>query len=397
MTLALAALCVAVGHAATSGDHRRALLDSILRHNTTLAALRQQVVSGKAANRTDLRLPDPDVDFAYFWGTPDGTPPRKDFGVSQQLDWGTLTGRRSRLARSADERLERDYDVQALAIVAEADRAIVSLTYCNRLCAELRRRSELAQEIQTLYDAKFERGDIDRMSLNKVRLNRSMAAAELQRAEAERLEALATLKELNGGIKINYTDTLYATPPLPAFSDLLAAVREGSPAVTAARAAINERREQVKLNRTLALPALTVGYMGEYIKGQNYSGVSVGLSLPLWGNGRSKVKQSRASLTEAELDLTDATTRLTAEVGRRYATALRLQQTADQLRRDLDATDNAPFLRRALDAGRLSLPEYLLELSFYYEARTLWLEAERDAQLARADLLNMLPHDGISN
>lgn len=386
---------VTAGHAAGASLNRQALLDSILRNNTTLTALRQQVVSGKAENRTELRLPDPDFDFAYLWGSPTGTPARKDFGVSQQLDWGTLTGQRRRVARTADERLERAYDVEVQAIVAEADQALVNLTYYNRLCAELQRRAALAQEMQALYDKKFAEGDIDRMALNKVRLNRSMATAELQRAEAERQDVLATLRRLNGGREVVCHDTLYDAAPLPALTDFLTAVSAHNPTVAAARAAIDEGKAQVKLDRTLALPALTVGYTGEYIKGQNYSGVSVGVSLPLWGNGRKKVEQSKAALAGAELDLADATAQLTSEVERLYATALRLRQTADQLAADLAATDNAPLLRRALDAGRLSLPEYLLELSFYYEARTQWLEAERDAQLARSELLTMLPYGSL--
>ena len=48
--------------------------------------------------------------------------------------------------------------------------------------------------------------------------------------------------------------------------------------------------------------------------------------------------------------------------------------------------DNAHLLRRSLDLGQISLLDYLLELSFYYTARTAQLEAEREANLAISDL-----------
>ena len=81
---------------------REALLDSILSNNTSLAALRAQTSAGKAEARADLQLPDPEVEAGYLWGTPKGTPARKDFGISQEIDWGVVTGKRRQLARAAD-------------------------------------------------------------------------------------------------------------------------------------------------------------------------------------------------------------------------------------------------------------------------------------------------------
>ena len=49
-------------------------------------------------------------------------------------------------------------------------------------------------------------------------------------------------------------------------------------------------------------------------------------------------------------------------------------------------TANAELLDRALAEGQISVMDYLLETSFYYDARTAQLEAERDAQLAAAAL-----------
>ena len=47
-------------------------------------------------------------------------------------------------------------------------------------------------------------------------------------------------------------------------------------------------------------------------------------------------------------------------------------------------------MRRSLEAGQLSLLDYLLEQSFYYSARTALLDAERDAQLALSQLRTLM-------
>jgi hypothetical protein len=45
-----------------------------------------------------------------------------------------------------------------------------------------------------------------------------------------------------------------------------------------------------------------------------------------------------------------------------------------------------PLLRKALDAGEISLLDYLLEVGFYYDAFYKMLEIERDYALAVAEL-----------
>ena len=60
--------------------------------------------------------------------------------------------------------------------------------------------------------------------------------------------------------------------------------------------------------------------------------------------------------------------------------------TAQQLAHSLQQLNNDNLLRRSLILGQMSLLDYLLEISFYYTARTAQLEAERDAQLALSAL-----------
>ena len=75
-----------------------------------------------------------------------------------------------------------------------------------------------------------------------------------------------------------------------------------------------------------------------------------------------------------------------AQVAKQYASALQLQQSANALQKDMQQMNNDHLLRRSLELGQISLLDYLLELSFYYGARTSQLEAERDAQLAVSGL-----------
>ena len=95
----------------------------------------------------------------------------------------------------------------------------------------------------------------------------------------------------------------------------------------------------------------------------------------------------------AQLDVDDIRLQQAAQLTQCYQTAVDLSESADRLRQNLESTSNAVLLHKALDAGQISLLDYLLESSFYYTARTAQLEAERDAQLALSKLRGMLYND----
>lgn len=374
---------------AASGQGRAAWLDSVERNNVTLAAMRRQLIADKAAQAVDLRLPDPEVDMAYYQGSPDGVPARKNIDVTQTLDWGTLTGRRRQAVSEAQMRLERDYLVQRQALLATADEAYVEMAYANALCRELRRRATQSEELLQLVEKQNGKGGISLPELNKVRLNAAVVAAELRRAESDQAKAQAELVRLNGGRPVCVTDTAWLAPPLPPLATLLQQIAT-SPQVAAADATVAERRADVALQKTLAIPALAVGFTGEYVKGQNYSGLSLGFTLPIWGGAKQRKRQSREALASAQLAREDVTmsAHLTAE--QRYAEALRLQKTVNDLRTQIERTDNAALLSRSLALGQISLRDYLLEITFSNEARKQLLDTERDAWLAQAAVWALL-------
>lgn len=355
----------------------------IAQNNTTLKALHRQMQASVLANGSNLSLPDPEAEVAYLVGTPKGVPNRTNVSLTQSLDWDVLLGRRSSLAKANNQVAYNDYRRAVQQVLTEADEQFTSLVYYNKLCGELSQRQTLAEEIERLYQQKFERGDINQLEVNKVRLNASVSRADWARANNDRQQILANLQRLNGGHAVAFTDTVYplagkALPPLVDFQSALA----GSLAVQTAQAAVAQSEAEIKVAKAEGLPALTVGFQGEYIKQNNYSGFSLGFSVPIWGNSRKKIRKAEAELAANRLTVDDVIYQERAQVAKLYASAQQLQQAANALQKDMQLMNNDQLLRRSLELGQISLLDYLLELSFYYTARTSQLEAERDAQLA---------------
>ena len=355
----------------------------IAQNNTTLKALHRQMQASVLANGSNLCLSDPEAEVAYLVGTPKGVPNRTNVSLTQSLDWDVLLGRRRALAKANNQVAYSDYRRAVQQVLTEADEQFTSLVYYNKLCGELSQRQTLAEEIERLYQQKFERGDINQLEVNKVRLNASVCRADWARANNERQQILANLQRLNGGHAVAFTDTIYplagkALPPLVDFQSALA----GSLAVQTAQAAVAQSEAEIKVAKAEGLPALTVGFQGEYIKQNNYSGLSLGFTVPIWGNSRKKIRKAEAELAANRLTVDDVIYQERAQVAKLYASAQQLQQAANALQKDMQLMNNDQLLRRSLELGQISLLDYLLELSFYYTARTSQLEAERDAQLA---------------
>lgn len=362
-------------------------LQLVAQNNTTLKALYRQMQANVLGNETNLRLPDPEAEVAYLFGSPKGVPNRTNVTLTQSLDWDVLLGRRKALAKANNQVAYANYRLEVSKVLTEADRLLTNIVYYNKLCKELEQRNALATELQTLYQKKFERGDINQMELNKVSLNASVSRAEYARACSERQQLLTSLQALNGCQPIEVADTLYplegeALPPMSLFVEAL----NVTPPMQSAQAAVAQSEAEIKVAKAAAAPALTVGFQGEYIKQNNYSGLSVGFSLPIWGNTRRRVKQAEAELMAKKLTAEDIYLQQQAQLTQQYAATVSLQRTADTLKSDISRLNNDRILRRSLELGQTSLLDYLLELSFYYTARTAQLEAERDAQLALSAL-----------
>ena len=357
-------------------------MQTIARNNTTLKAMYQQLKATQLANAADNALPDPEAEVAYMFGSPKGVEPRTNVAVTQSLDWGVLTGRRRKLSKAANTAAMAEYRVAFQKVMSEADAALVQMVYYNRLQTELETRCHEARNIMLMYEKKYTDGDVNLIELNKVRLNTAVSEAELQRAKADRAAVAQTLQRLNGGAPITMPDTVYpATTALPP----LATLKEAMPhtaAMAQAEASLAQSTAAVKLAKVEGMPEFTVGFQGEYIKDNNYSGPSIGFSIPLWGNTRRKVKAARATQVASQLSLADARQQQLSTLDQLYMQATDLNATTQQLKDHLAATTNDALLRRSLEAGQLSVLNYLLEQSFYYSARTALLEAERNAQLA---------------
>ena len=384
-TVIIILLLVSANGALFAGDDIPAVLAAIEANNATLKSLRQSADARKLENRTGIYLPNPELNFNFLRGRPDDIGRRTDFSFSQTFDIPAVAGMKRRIADGQDRLVERQYQAERMELLLQAKLYCIELIYCNALGNALDLRLLHAATIAAACKERMERGEDNILEYNRAMLNLSTLQGEMEQLNVERQALLEELKRLNGGIEIRLDADRFAPVALPDFDEWYAQAEQKNPALAYVRQEVEVSKKQVSLSKALGLPSFSAGYMSEKAAGQHFRGISVGVSIPLWETG-NRVKRSKAALRAAESKDADSRQQFYSRLRILYNRTLGLKATADIYRKSLETANSSALLKQALDAGEISLLDYLLETSMYHDAVTRALAAERDYLKAHAEL-----------
>lgn len=364
------------------------VLTSVEKNNPELQALRKRTESEKYGFKAERMVEAPEVGFDYLWGSPADIGTRKDISVTQSIDIATISGTKGKIAKSESELSDMQFNVRRQEILLQAKLLYINIIYCNAVGAELERRLERSEKVESVYRDMQVRGETDMIEVNKAHLaylaQRNALARNKMEAEGLRLE----LQRLNGGEPLEINDLSYArTDMLPAdFDTWYKEVADRSPEIRAAR-------QNVKVNEAVArgimmssCPTITAGYMAELVKGSNFRGLTLGLSIPLW-SARSKTRQANLSCEASRLEVKDVEASEYSALRSLYEKASGLKDLSDELALSLAVSDEAMSMtEKKFNEGEISLMDSIMELSLYYSVVDESLAASRDYDLALAEL-----------
>ena len=366
------------------------VLQSVEQHNTTLVALRHETEAAKVGNHTNLNLPNPEVEFGYLWGSPSSIGHRKDVSAVQSFDFATVTGAKRRLARQQDALADWQYKESRMQLLLEAHHLCLDAIYYNAMCKELMQRKQYAEEITSAQQKRLEQGDINRIEYNQVKLDLAAVSAELMRCNTERAAVMAELQRLNGGEPLLIEATDYPAVAIANdFEAWYAEAEQKSPALAYVKQQIDVANRELAVRRADGLPTVSLGFMGEYVSGENYQGVKVGMSIPLWAN-KNRVRQAKAEVEAAKARQTDARQQFYSRLHNLFVQQRGLRQVVQSYQEALRATDNTSLLKKALDAGSISTMDYLLGARMYYDAVNQKMDACRAWQKTVAEMQAVL-------
>lgn len=313
---------------------------------------------------------------------------------------------RSRLAGAEFERAQLAAADALLQLATDAEQAWYRAVAAAQVQAMRDVVATAAEQSAALAQRFFDAGNINRLQLERERAAATQARIAAVRAQAEALQARATLADLLG-LRTGDAWTLATQLPAPDATTFDAAALttlalDQRLDLAAARHAVAQREDALGVTRRWRwLGDVELGYERETESdGQVKRGPSLSLALPLFDQGQSAVTRADAGLRDARAAL-DA-----AVLDTHNTVASRVDRVA--LARDIAARYRDALVpqREAIVARTQEHVNYMLRGVFElieakqdeYDAYADYLDAVRDYWLARSELRHAvggrLPDDG---
>lgn len=379
MSAALSAVSTNVAKADTTSSANAAfdeLIDQIESSNQALASSRAEFEARRLAASAENNPADPEVEFEHQWG-------RQDIGnkwtisLSQSFEWPGVYAKRRKAIRATSEALDYLY---------LADRADFRLKVRQTLIdyVDAVKRLRLAETVKTNLDSIYSKitqayghGEATILDIKKIGLERAAATTRVESAQ-NRLDALRyELIAMNGGKHVDLGSIIdYPEVTFLSEEKYLDMLYESDPSLIAAERQAEAARQVAATERLKSMPGFSIGYIHNVEMGDHFNGFKVGVSLPFFSNRH----RHAAALSEAlsfERQATDQTFAARSRIISDYASAKGTQRLiadySDIFPADRD-DDYAVLLRKSFDGGQINFITYLLELNYYIDARSDYLD-----------------------
>lgn len=361
-------------------------LQAVEENNLTLKRLRAQTDAVIVGNKTGLNPSNPQIEYIYQWGNTTELGNKQEFHVRQSFDFPSAYRYRKQMMNSLNEKAESDYLNAYNAVMLNAQQILFRIIYYKALINEYEIRLEHAREIAKAFHIKFDEGDANIIERNKADINLLNAQNDFAQLASAQQILMEQLQSVNGGQIINFDNKDWPLTVLP--SDFELWFTENAdiiPQLQSLSIDLYASQYNEKLNKAMTLPKLTGGYSSESSNADKFKGVNVGITIPLWEN-KNTVKQAKLNTLMKETELADERLKLYHGLRALYHQAQKMKQVAADYDESLSAFSNAKLLQTALENGQITILEYMVELSIYYQAVENALNAQLNYHTSLAQM-----------
>lgn len=384
----IALLLLFLGMLDTQGQSDyRWLVKAIDQNSTTLSAYQKSGEAQKMQNKTGLTLPNPEVDVSYFKVRHPLKDHRFDYSISQSFEFPTVYGRRKAVAAQQNELVDTEFSVYRADLISQAINTYLLWVYYSELGEVLEKQKSNAESIAASYQKAFEAGSIHVLDRNKAQVNATNIQKEYQLNAIEIHKTYQELLRYNRGqpfegIAAQFPAIDQAYLATLATEDFLVG-SNGELQSISKQMELSEAQE--KLTKAERLPEFSVGYIQEQDIEMNFRGVGVGMTLPLWQkkNTTRAAKLKSQALAEIHQDTREQYAMRMEALQKQVS---ELHSIMNELQVTLSETRGLELLKKALDLKEITILEYLVEQSMYFELTQKYLESTLSFHVALAEL-----------
>lgn len=336
--------------------------------------------------QSENSLPPTEAEFGYLWGEGE-TGNKWNISISQSVDWpGAYAARRKSIA-AAGKAFEAAERSALLAAALEIKLAMIDIVAAKKYLALSTQLSDSISRLYSTAKAGVDKGDVTRLDLNKIVIERIGITKQLAADRRAYLSAVEALEALCSGDVSTIVDELSEYPediilPADTYERLLT---EANPSIAEARQNLLSAKAAESVEKRLLLPGFSVGYTYENEGAERWHGLTAGVSLPIFSS-RKKAKAALLRAQAAETDAAMAAIQQSAALKAQRAQAASLFDEMQQYTPIFESSDPIILLRKAVAGGEMSLYEYFGELNYFIAARRDYLEVQYEYHTTLASL-----------
>lgn len=363
------------------------VLRSVEANNRDLRANGQWIQSQKLEASLDNNLPDPSVSYTHQYGNKEGMGIQGELVASQSFDFPTVYARKHQLTKAKSAGLDRQGAAFRQQVLLQAKEVCLDLVLLNQQKNLLDIRLKNAEQLSALYATRLERGDANILETNKINLELLNAKTEARMNETARVAKLQELATLNGGVALAFADTAYAlSREVLSFEELKAEAMQADPQLQTLRGEQVTALRQLSVSKAKNLPGFELGYrLNTAAGGERFNGFLVGVSIPLFSN-RNYVKQAKAQTRYAEMQLESTSFTVGNELRQLYNQSVALKSSLDEYEDVLSSQNSLALLNKAIQSGQISMIEYFVDVTTYYQSMQNYLQLQNQYQKVMAQL-----------
>lgn len=379
-------LLLIVAFSASAQPHFAEVLRLVEKNNPTLRAARTRTEAQQMMVRQGGLVDDPAVHADYLWASPAEAGNRWEVGVSQALPMPSVLVRRARLRTLGQQAAALDYEVLRSTILFEAQKACADMVYYGALSVLHDRRTGVAARLTQLYQRRYEAGDCSVLEYNRAYMNSLAVQNEAAEVLMQAHHLLSDIAFLMDTEYYAFEQKVYDEVPFfVSFDQWYDSLEMSNPELRRLANEVETAEQQRQLSNASWLPEVSVGYAAENESGCMFRGATVGVTLPLWSQMRAR-SAARLQSAAAQQELHAQRTMLVGEMRCIFHQQEDLRQALRNLSSSMKLYDSQELLLKALEAGEMTLEDYLQQSDFYMQMEVKKLELAHRLELAHLQL-----------
>ena len=361
------------------------ILKTIEGNNTEILAGKNRLESKILEYKADNLLEGPELKYGYFPDNSTVKGTKQVFEVSQSFQMPCYYRNQSGYTKLKISEEEYEQDLLRKGILFEAENLLLDYIFLSKKIAVAEKRLKFANDMYNAFVVRLEVGDVNALEVNKAKLHAMQVKKQVSDDRTSLLAVTERLKNLNGGKDLEMNIEQYPQEQLVELDSLLFDKFANDPELKLGNNRMKSSQKNLKVTKNLQLPKFSLGYGSETVADEQFRGVLVGVSIPLWSSKRA-IQKAKMEIQYFDLANVSLIESKTAETKITYQQVLSLKENLESYETVLNSVNNEELLQKSLESGEISVIDFFTEMFYLYEIYDDYLHIEKEYYQSLSEL-----------